>query len=711
MRSSVGSLVAVVLLGAACATAGAQNSTTPSARQLYLSGQDAEVSQDYYSAIQDYLEAVAQNPTYLDAVVGLAQSYYALDQFDSALGYVEKARNLARNDTSLMNLQARILLGLGRTADAGDLFRQVLALEPYNVDARIGQAELNVAQGNVDGAVTLYRDAIRLAPQNRKALLSLALVYRSQGRDDAAGDYIRLALQYHSDNAQVHLLAGEYFLSQGRTQDALTQARTALAIQNDYPDALILLAETYLRTGDNSKAVATMDQLIGNSRSSAGAESRQATQSVLTAWYLKGLAHSRAGDSSNAINAFQNLLTLDPGDEIARIALENIIRTSLPVESPDRTKSASYHFQKARDLTAQNLYQEAMVEYRQGLQVAPYSRDARLAYAELFGSEGYRGKYVAELSVLEDLGYKDKAISDRLEAYRSLLADSVASDWGISQFDIPRDLTNISLYEIPAQQTLSHFDAGLLFAGYLRDQLLSHTLVDLSDDPKTVSQFSDAFSDARKSGSDYFILLKVDEANRSLRLDATLYMSRNGAKVQSFTVYRSGTDRVEKASSDLASQIYAAFPEHGRLIARKFNNAVVDLGAMDGVKKDDQFVIVGKGNLSRSSDGTSFVYPPEAAIGDFKVTAVDDQIAVGTVSRRGISDLVAVGDSVVPVAPPPAATAPASAAASAPGAGAAPTPAAQAQGASGPAATSVRQPASTTPPVFPPLFQRLRAIQ
>ncbi|WP_455381332.1 tetratricopeptide repeat protein [Salinispira pacifica] len=653
MRNSV-----AILLLALAATAGpsmervqAQSTSGgATARQLYQQGQAAETSEDYYGAIESYLGALRENPSYAEPMIGLAQSYYSLDEYDIALKYAQQASRYVGTDSRVLNLQGRILVGLGQIDKARAVYQRVLASEPNNVEARIGLAELAVAQGNTDGALAQYQEAIRLEPQNRKALLSLALLYRSRGENDVAGRYIRLALQYHAGSAEVHLLAGEYYSAQGDTDQALRHAQTALALRPDYPQAILLLGEVYLGSSDYAKASAAMDQLIAQERGSGGGSATQSRAAVQQlAWYIKGVAQAKLDRPADSIRSFQRLLALDPGDEVARLAMEQVVKDSLPMEATARSSYAKYHFDLAANFEKENLFQHALFQYRQGLQIAPLSREGRLGFAELYRLEGFRAKYVSELKVLKNLGYTDKTVTDRLEIFSSMLHDTVSADWNIDQFSLERNNTSIMVFVDPGKSVFTHPDAGGYFGSYLRDLLLGYELTASPAPAQLISRFSDAFAAARRTGSDYFIVLSVDEGDRTLSLSATLYLSRTGAPTASFTVYRSGNGRVEKATARLADLVDSTLPLSGKLVARNFDRGVIDLGAMHDIKKDDAFNIIQAGQLSRNSDGTAFVYPPEALIGTFTVERVDDAVAEGTIKRTGISDLINTGDLVVPV--------------------------------------------------------------
>ncbi len=646
----------------------------PTARELYQQGESAATSENYYHAIERFLAALKQNPSYLQPMIGLANAYYAIDEYDVALTYVKEAQKYSGDNTSVQNLEARILLGLGSIDSAKAIYQKVLARQPYNIEARIGLAELSVAQGNTAGALSEYLHTLNLEPQNRKALLSLALVYRARGQNDIAGNYIKLALRYHSDSAIVHLLAGEYYLSQQKTGEALTEAQTALALKPDYPAALILLGTAYLDSADYTKTIATMDQLIASYHNRPDSPAQGAGTLLPLAWYLKAVAQARMGKSPEAIVSFQRLLAVDPSDELARIAMEQVVKQSLPLESTRRDGFAAYHFKIAQDLESQNLFQHALFQYRQGLQLAPYSRNGRLAFADLYRLAGYRAKYVNELEVLQSLGYTDKTITDHLEIYKSLLLNSVANDWQIKQFQVSRKDTSVLVYQDASEDILIHPDSGGYFATYFRDLMLGYELVVSPKPAQQIHQFADAFSAARSQGSDYFVILSIDEGKQSFKVTAKLYLSRTGTETGSFTVYRSGNDRVRRAMAQLADDVHSEIPVSGSLIARNFDRGVIDLGTLHGVKAGDVFTIVQANALSRNSNGTAFIYPSDTVVGTFTVTRLDDAISEGTLKQDGISDNMTVGDQVV--------------------------------------LQTKKKPNQSPPNVFfPPLYQRLRGLQ
>ena len=126
---------------------------SPSASALYERGLTYMVAEDWYSASESLLESLRVNPAHAQATAALAECYYELGEFDEALSWVRRARSLARGNTSLANLEAFIMIALGRLDEASAIVNQVLQSEPYNREALFAAAELDIARGRAGDAV------------------------------------------------------------------------------------------------------------------------------------------------------------------------------------------------------------------------------------------------------------------------------------------------------------------------------------------------------------------------------------------------------------------------------------------------------------------------------------------------------------------------------------------------------------------------------
>jgi hypothetical protein len=269
-----------------------------------------------------------------------------------------------------------------------------------------------------------------------------------------------------------------------------------------------------------------------------------------------------------------------------------------------------------------------------------------VAYARIYRSLGFPGKYLSELQVLAKLGVKDTFVQDEIEGLSSGLAGSVSQQWGYDQYNLDRSRYAIPVYTIAASNRLTHPLAGDDVAKYFSTLLGRYDSITVPDGPPGVAAFDAAFRAARAAGTDYFIVLGIDEAERSFSGTVDLYLSRTGALMGSFAAFRTGNDKMRDALMKLCAQVADLLPARGTLLVRKFGQGVIDLGTFQGVKKDDKLVIVRQGGVRLRPDAPGLAFDDADVVGDLVVTATDEGVSEGTVTGRGYFDYINIGDQV-----------------------------------------------------------------
>jgi tetratricopeptide (TPR) repeat protein len=621
-------IVALLLCGGS-AFAGAD------ARSAYLDGASAEGREDFALAVEKFKEALSLNPAYLEPMVGLAESFFQLEEYDEASTYVAKARTYDRNNPDLAVLEGRIRIGQGNVPAARALFTGVLQSQPNNVEARLGIAEADIADGRPQTALDRYAQALKLAPESSRAILSLAMLYDESGDFSRAGTYYELALKSHASDPLVELAAASWYASRGNFAAAEKRAQIALSLKPGLDRAKILLGSVHLQTARYSDAIAELRDVVTTNRDNS------------VAWYSLAVAYRKSGDPAKAIASFASGLLARPDDEVGRIGQEAAAVESLPMGDPQRQKMGAYHFAQGRAFEDRSFLEKAMAEYRRALILDPTSSDARVGYARIYKSLGFTAKYLSELQVIAKLGSKDTFVSDEIERLTSALSESVSRSWGLDQYNLDRARYVIPVYTLPAGNRLVHALASDDLSKYFASLLGRFDSISTPDVPPGVTGFDQAFRAARTAGNDYFILLGIDEADRSFSATVDVYLARTGARIASFAAFRTGNDRVRDSFMKLASQVAELLPAKGALLSRKFGQGVVDLGSFQGVKKDDALVIVRKGGVRLRSEGPGLSYNESDVVGDFHVTGLDEAVSEGTVTGRGYFDYVNAGDQVL----------------------------------------------------------------
>lgn len=692
-------LLALVVLCALCGAVGAtaQGAQPPAGdaranvsgdpRSLVADAERLRFSEDWYPAIDDYLAALALNPSYGEAYSGLAECYYELGEYDQALSYVAKAAPLRRGDTGLADLEGFVRIGLGDLAGARKSFNAVAAVLPNDLDARFGLSLLDLSAGKKTEARTRLEASLRISPQNARALLSLALIASDQGRTGDARALIESALRYHGSEPKTQYVAATIAAASGDFAKAAFYARNALDLKPAYSEARLLLGSLMYRSGSYDQAIALMREAVARDRKDG------------LAWYTLGLAQEGAGKRSDAIYSLKTAASLRPDDEIARIALEAAVGGLESEEDPSRAPYADWHIVRGRDFEDQSSYDQAIFEYRRALRIYPYSKQARLLYAGMLKARGFPGKYLSELQFLKDNGAADQSVLDSIETYDSLLVDALGRNWGVDEEALPKRPYKIALMYIAGPDSAIHASGQDLALGYLKDILASSSRVAVLSVPDKATSFADAFRTAREAEADYFAIVSFKETERDVEMDIELRVARTGSPATSFKAYRTGNDRVKNSVSRSADLLVSALSPLGALVKRSQDRVLVDLGKSDGVAQGTKLTVVKKGTVEPKPEGLGITYPQSAVLGEVSLTSIGEEVSEGTLKRAGFFDTVNIGDQVV-LASAPAAGGTAGTTTTAPGAA---TGATAAAGAAVPLAEPQKE--------WPGLFTAVRALR
>jgi tetratricopeptide (TPR) repeat protein len=590
-------------------------------------------AEDWYTASESFIEALRYNPAHAEAAAALAECYYELGEFDESLIRVRKARTLARGSQELANLEAFILIALGRLDDAQKVIGEILLREPYNKEALFAAAELDIARGRAGDAILRYREAVRRFPDDRRLLVSLALVLGSLGDTEGARSYIERALLQHPEDYRVYYYAAYLAARDGRIPEAVNYALESLYYRPGYIPARSLLDSLYYRSGNYEEAARLADELIALNREDSGA------------WFLKGMAYIRLGRVEEAVTVLSTALTVDPGDEFIRSTLEELLISNTRVEDPRRGGWASWHFSRARDYRARSLIEQALFEYRRGLRLNPYARDRR-EYADLLRVHGYPARYLEELRFMQDLGLGDRALNDAVESYNALLEDALFRRWGVDPVAVSKAHWKVAVFSVASQSAFFHADAGAAGSAYIRELLVhERNIAPMNLELRQLS-FSDAFRQAREGGADYFLILSVSENERDISIKGELFVARTGASAAVFNAYRTGQDRLRYASRAIVDQLSRALPFRAELIRRNQGRALIDKGRADGVKDGDVFEVVRRGSAGILNQGIGLVYAADDVAGKITIEKADEEVSSGVLTRSGFFDRISEGDEI-----------------------------------------------------------------
>jgi predicted O-linked N-acetylglucosamine transferase (SPINDLY family) len=161
----------------------------------------------------------------------------------------------------------------GRNDIAVDLIRRAITLAPGDAQAHnsLGIALKNV--GQLDQAVATYHQAIALWPKFVEAYSNLGNALREKGQLNEAVAACQKALSLRPDYAEAHCNLGLALQEGGKLEEAIACYRRAIALRPIYPDAYNNLGNAFKDMGQLDEAIAAYRQAVALNPDLPGAHS------------------------------------------------------------------------------------------------------------------------------------------------------------------------------------------------------------------------------------------------------------------------------------------------------------------------------------------------------------------------------------------------------------------------------------------------------
>ncbi|MBO4532177.1 MAG: tetratricopeptide repeat protein [Treponema sp.] len=626
--------------------AAAPASSSASVLDKYNQGIEFQQDENYYAASQYYLEVVKDNPAFTDAWYKLAECSYKLGEFDLALQYLENAEKYEKNNNQIQNLKGMVYVSLGQIEEGQKIFNDILKKYPNDIDAHFGLAEIELYEGRFSGAENEYMEALKRQNTNRKALLSLALVYAERGNYTQANTYLRQALAYYSGEPEVHYLASIIYSIEGDYVTAEKQARIAVEVNSNYDKAYDMLSTVLYQQGRYSEVIDISDYLISRNRKNTNA------------WFIKGVAQNKLGNTSAAIDTWTSGLSINPQDEIMRSAMENEIRNTLSLEDSRRASYAKYHIDNAKQYASRYDGSGAVYEYQRALLLDPMNYEARSAYADILEINGMYELYLEQLKFIKEHNYdkltsrQKTTLDDKIEAFDSLLIDNLGTKWKVEPFYLDKTRWNIAVFYEESNNSFIHADTNRLVANAAADIFSGVAITSVKTQVTPVSGYGEAFKSARAGAFDYFIILSLSEGENDMTLNSTMYSGRTGLEITKNSFYCTGNNRFSTVLRRFRNAVLEKLSVRGKLLARNGKTVLVDLGKSENIVADAVFKIIKKGQIRTADSGTGLYYRDDDVLGTLVITTLGEEISEATIESHGFYDRINIDDEIVLVSMP-----------------------------------------------------------
>ena len=276
----------------------------PEAYELYLKGRffwNKRTGADLRKAIDYFNQAIAKDPNYALAYVGLADSYLLLSSYAavspgeslpparSALKKALELDDLLAEAHASFGLLATLELDLHRALDE---LKRAVELKPNYATAHHWLALAHLTLAQFDSAISEAKRAIELDPLSLVINADTSWIYFSARRYDEAEAQVRKALEIGPQFFLAHYYLGEVLQFKGRLSEAIAEFQKAFELNND-PYSLAMLGQAYARKGQKDEAQKILARL------------NEEAKSHYVAPYALALVQIALGDKDRAIEELE----------------------------------------------------------------------------------------------------------------------------------------------------------------------------------------------------------------------------------------------------------------------------------------------------------------------------------------------------------------------------------------------------------------------
>lgn len=184
-----------------------------------------------------------------------------------------KNKNNIKNGQPVVNVNAALqkanqLLGSNQLPAAEKIYRQILSVQPANVDALSYLGVIGAMTGHYEAAEDLMKKSVEIAPRSYVAVYNLASVYYEQGKYDQAMEYFKKALRIKPGDSLAINDLGNIYKFQGDFDNALDCYRRILELEPENARVWrnYVIAKTYTDVDDEDihKLKALLDHNSGS---------------------------------------------------------------------------------------------------------------------------------------------------------------------------------------------------------------------------------------------------------------------------------------------------------------------------------------------------------------------------------------------------------------------------------------------------------------
>lgn len=193
-------------------------------------------SGDYAAAGLRLVEAMAvepDNPLNVALMSNLGMLYFYNEQDSLALVTLNEVCRRSPRLIAGRENRARVLLAMGRDADAYEDYAAVIAIDSINSTARFYHGMIALYAGRLDTAICDFKVLERVVPESSDAYLAMGTLYSMTGNDKEAVSYLRKLVDRTPAPEYYAMLAGSLIATESLNEASETLEKALKQFPND----------------------------------------------------------------------------------------------------------------------------------------------------------------------------------------------------------------------------------------------------------------------------------------------------------------------------------------------------------------------------------------------------------------------------------------------------------------------------------------------
>ncbi len=228
---------------------------TPAQEIVLIEANTKTDTGEYQTALVMFNELLSDNPTLVDAHLGIGRTYEKMGDLDKAEPAYARAAALESDNFDAQFGHARVLSGLKRWNDAIRAYHRALVVRPDSLAVNTGMTEAYLKLNQAEEALTFAQKSVELAPADGEARVRLAVALERVGRNEDAIKAYETALELVEPRDDVLTSLVNLYAIEKRYIEAINAANELVRLKPS-ANAYERLGWAYFRVGDYEKSAA-----------------------------------------------------------------------------------------------------------------------------------------------------------------------------------------------------------------------------------------------------------------------------------------------------------------------------------------------------------------------------------------------------------------------------------------------------------------------